>query len=138
MNEVIKKNFFFFFNVENSIKNKMKIYGSISSHACIYLQKQVQKAKNHLKRVVKNSWTYEDAEYLERAWLLLTDIYIQSGKMEIPVELIQNVLQYNKGCYKAYDYAGIIAEKEQLYKDAALQYENAWRYAPFLNSLQNS
>lgn len=47
--------------------------------------------------------------------------------MEVPVDLIQKILQHNRSCYKAYDYAGLIAEKEQLYKDAALQYENAWR-----------
>lgn len=80
-----------------------------------------------MKRIAKNQWSYEDAEYLERCWLLLTDIYIQSGKMELPVDLIQRILQHNKSCYKAYEYAGYIAEKEQLYKDAALQYENAWK-----------
>ncbi|KAK6629913.1 hypothetical protein RUM43_003734 [Polyplax serrata] len=92
------------------------------------LQKQSQKAKNQLKRIIKNEWTYEDAEYLEKSWLLLTDIYIQAGKVDVPVDLIQRVLQHNKSCYKAYDYAGLIAEKEQLHKDAAVQYEKAWRY----------
>jgi hypothetical protein len=27
--------------------------------------------------VAKHSWNFEDAEYLERCWLLLADIYIQ-------------------------------------------------------------
>lgn len=43
------------------------------------LLKQTQRAKNQLKRVAKNTWTFEDAEYLERCWLLLADNYIQSS-----------------------------------------------------------
>lgn len=32
-----------------------------------------------LPQVAKQSWNFEDAEYLERCWLLLADIYIQVG-----------------------------------------------------------
>ena len=35
------------------------------------LLKQQPRARNYLKRVSKNTWTFEDAEYLERCWLLL-------------------------------------------------------------------
>ena len=35
--------------------------------------------RNQLKRVAKYGWNFEDAEYLERCWLLLADIYIQGG-----------------------------------------------------------
>ena len=31
-------------------------------------------------------------------------------------------------CCKAYEYNGFIMEKEQSYKDAAISYENAWRF----------
>lgn len=41
------------------------------------LLKQTPRARNQLKRVAKHSWNFEDAEYLERCWLLLADIYIQ-------------------------------------------------------------
>ena len=33
-----------------------------------------------------------------------------------------------QSCCKAYEYNGFIMEKEQSYKDAAINYENAWRY----------
>jgi tetratricopeptide repeat protein 21B len=41
-------------------------------------------------------------------------------------ELLRRVLQHNKACTKAYEYAGYIAEKDQAYRDAANQYEYAW------------
>ena len=33
-----------------------------------------------------------------------------------------------QSCCKAYEYNGFIMEKEQSYKDAAISYENAWRF----------
>jgi len=42
--------------------------------------KQSTRARNQLKRVAKHPWTFEEAEYLEKCWLLLGDLYIQSGK----------------------------------------------------------
>lgn len=33
-----------------------------------------------------------------------------------------------QSCCKAYEYMGYIMEKEQAYKDAAMNYEMAWRY----------
>ncbi|XP_069686948.1 tetratricopeptide repeat protein 21B-like [Periplaneta americana] len=92
------------------------------------LLKQVPRARNQLKRVAKNVWNFEDAEYLERCWLLLADIYIQNNKYDMASELLRRVLQHNKACTKAYEYAGYIAEKDQAYRDAASQYERAWKY----------
>lgn len=92
------------------------------------LLKQSQRAKNQLKRVVKTSWTFEDAEYLERCWLLLADYYIQSTKYDVAGDLLNKVVQHNKACSKAYEYLGFIAEKEQRFRDAASNYEQAWRY----------
>lgn len=92
------------------------------------LLKQVPRARNQLKRVAKNVWNFEDAEYLERCWLLLADIYIQNNKYDMASELLRRVLQHNKACTKAYEYAGYIAEKDQAYKDAANQYEYAWKF----------
>ncbi|KAG5885606.1 hypothetical protein JTB14_024787 [Gonioctena quinquepunctata] len=91
------------------------------------LMKQGQRAKNQLKRIVKSNWTFEDAEYLERCWLLLADYYIQSGKYDIAIELINKVTQHNKACARAYEYLGFIAEKEQHYKEAANNYEQTWK-----------
>ena len=50
---------------------------------------QTPRARNQLKRVAKNTWNFEDAEYLERCWLLLADIYIQSGKYDLAQDVIQ-------------------------------------------------
>ncbi|KAL7035416.1 hypothetical protein ACKWTF_008359 [Chironomus riparius] len=96
------------------------IYGMA---ACYVMLKQGQRAKNQLKRISKNLWTFEDAEYLERSWLLLADIYIQASKYDIASDLLQKVLKHNKSCSKAYELCGSIAEKEQSYKSAAMHYD---------------
>ena len=92
------------------------------------LLKQVLRSRNQLKRVAKNVWKFEDAEYLERWWLLLANIYIKNNKCNVASELLRHVLQQNKACIKAYENAGYIAEKDQAYKDAANQYEYAWKF----------
>ncbi|XP_065169369.1 tetratricopeptide repeat protein 21B-like [Atheta coriaria] len=103
--------------------------GPILGVATAYtMLKQSQRAKTQLKRLIKAVWTFEDAEYLERCWLLLADYYIQSGKYDLSSDLIKKVLQYNKASSKAYEFAGFISEKEQKYRDAAAHYEAAWKY----------
>ncbi|UYV83543.1 TTC21B [Cordylochernes scorpioides] len=89
--------------------------------------KQSPRARNQLKRVAKNVWNFEDAEYLEKCWLLLAEIYIQSGKFDLASELIKKVIYHNKSCTRAYEYMGYVMEKEQSYKDAAEYYEIAWK-----------
>lgn len=93
------------------------------------LLKQVPKARTQLKRLAKVPWTLDEAEDLERSWLLLADIYCQGGKFDLALELLRRCLQYNKSCCKAYEYMGFIMEKEQSYKDAATNYELAWKYS---------
>lgn len=92
------------------------------------LLKQGQRAKNQLKRVVKRSWTFEDAEYLEHCWLLLADSYMQASKYDLAADLLKRVLQYNKSSSKAHEYLGHISEKEQRYKEAATYLEKSWKY----------
>ncbi|XP_043250172.1 tetratricopeptide repeat protein 21B-like [Colletes gigas] len=92
------------------------------------LLKQTPRARNHLKRVSKNIWTFEDAEYLERCWLLLADIYTQSNKYDEANKLLKRVLQHNVTCVRAHELSGYIAEKEQNYREAASQYCQAWKY----------
>lgn len=89
--------------------------------------KQIQRAKNQLKRIARLNWSYEDAEYLERSWLLLADIYINSNKFDVAETFVDRVLKFNKSCTKAYELAGNIAEKTQSYNDAAKCYEKAWK-----------
>ncbi|XP_054990356.1 tetratricopeptide repeat protein 21A [Sorex araneus] len=93
------------------------------------LLKQVPKARTQLKRLAKAPWTPAEADDLEKSWLLLADIYCQSGKYDLSSELLRRCVQYNKSCWKAYEYMGLIMEKEQSYKDAAANYELAWKYS---------
>lgn len=91
------------------------------------LLKQTPRARNHLKRVSKNVWTFEDAEYLERCWLLLADIYVQSSKYDLANDLLKRVLQHNATCVRAHELSGYIAEKDQNYREAAARYAQAWK-----------
>ncbi|CAH3123731.1 unnamed protein product [Pocillopora meandrina] len=123
-------------NVEKALSQFMEI--ATTEHECVpallgmataymYL-KQTPRARNQLKRIAKMNWNSEEAEEFERSWLLLADIYIQSGKFDMAGDLLKKCLQYNKSCCKAWEYMGYIMEKEQAYKDAAKNYENAWIY----------
>ncbi|KAM4626732.1 tetratricopeptide repeat protein 21B [Discoglossus pictus] len=90
--------------------------------------KQTPRARNQLKRIAKMNWNPIDAEEFEKSWLLLADIYIQAGKYDMAGELLKRCLRHNRSCCKAYEYMGYIMEKEQAYKDAASNYEMAWKY----------
>ena len=91
--------------------------------------KQTPRARNQLKRIAKNTWSFEDAEYLERCWVLLADIYVQNSKYEMAQELLRRVLQHNQACTKAYELSGVIAEKDQKYLPASHFFERAWRFS---------
>ncbi|KAF7476433.1 hypothetical protein GHT09_012404 [Marmota monax] len=97
------------------------------------LLKQIPKARTQLKRLAKVAWSLAEAEDLEKSWLLLADIYCQGGKYDLASELLRRCIQYNKSCCKAYEYMGFIMEKEQSYKDAATNYELAWKYSHHAN-----
>ncbi|RDD45285.1 Tetratricopeptide repeat protein 21B [Trichoplax sp. H2] len=90
--------------------------------------KQVPKARNQLKKIAKLEWNSANAEDFERSWLLLADVYIQSGKYDNATELLRHCLKHNKSCSKACEYMGHIMEKEQAYKDASDYYEFAWKF----------
>ncbi|XP_060104278.1 tetratricopeptide repeat protein 21A [Heteronotia binoei] len=91
--------------------------------------KQTAKARTQLKRLSKVTWTLTDAEELERGWILLADIHCTNGKYDHAADLLNRCLRYNKSCSKAYECLGFIAEKEKAYKDAAGNYELAWKYS---------
>ena len=38
----------------------------------------------------------QEAEYFEKSWLLLADIYIQTSKFNTATDLLKRCLQYNK------------------------------------------
>ena len=62
------------------------VFGKLRQRPCCF---QTPRARNQLKRVMKSNWTVDDAEYLERCWLLLADIYIQSSKYDLATDLIK-------------------------------------------------
>ncbi|XP_039093106.1 tetratricopeptide repeat protein 21A isoform X1 [Hyaena hyaena] len=93
------------------------------------LLQQVPKARTQLKRLAKAPWTPDEAEDLEKGWLLLADIYCRGSKFDLASELLRRCVQCNKSCARAYEYMGFIMEKEQSYKDAAANYELAWKYS---------
>nr|XP_034328663.1 tetratricopeptide repeat protein 21B isoform X7 [Crassostrea gigas] len=123
-------------NVEKAVNNLMEVSANEREHvgalygiaAAYMVLKQTPRARNQLKRIAKNNWTMQDAEDLEKGWLLLADIYIQTGKYDMATELLKRCLQHNRSCCKAHEYLGYIFEKEQSYKDAASSYEMAWKY----------
>jgi tetratricopeptide repeat protein 21B len=89
--------------------------------------RQAPKARNQLRRLVKMEWRIDRAPEFERGWLLLSHIYIDGSKYDLAQELLKQCLAKNKSCAKAWELLGYIMEKEQSYRDAADNYENAWK-----------
>ncbi|XP_033624164.1 tetratricopeptide repeat protein 21B-like isoform X1 [Asterias rubens] len=123
-------------NIEKALSSFMEMASSERENvpallgvATAYMMlKQTPRARNQLKRIAKMNWNPVDAEEFEKSWLLLADIYINSGKYDMATELLRKCLQHNQSCCKAYEYLGFIMEKEQSYHDAALNYEKSWKY----------
>ncbi|KAJ7322130.1 hypothetical protein JRQ81_018417 [Phrynocephalus forsythii] len=124
-------------NVEKALKvftemgqNKRDNVQAILSTAQAYMiLKHIAKARTQLKRLAKVHWSLRDADDLERAWILLSEIYCRIGKYDLAINHVRRCLQYNKSCVKAYECLGFITEKENSYKDATFYYELAWKYS---------
>ncbi|KAF6101527.1 tetratricopeptide repeat domain 21A [Phyllostomus discolor] len=119
--------------IEMAQAEKDSVSALLAMAQAYMLLKQVPKARTQLKRLAKAPWALAEAEDLEKSWLLLADIYCQGGKFDLASELLRRCVQYNKSCCKAYEYMGFIMEKEQSYKDAATNYELAWKYSHYAN-----
>ncbi len=63
---------------------------------CLIGLKNVQKARQYLKRTTKIAWNMDDADELEQCWLMLAMTYIQATKLEEALELCKKVLNVNK------------------------------------------
>ena len=59
------------------------------------LIKQTPRARNQLKIITKLQWTGKQAMEFEKAWLLLADIYIQSGKHDLAQDLLMKCTTHN-------------------------------------------
>ncbi|KJH52758.1 tetratricopeptide repeat protein [Dictyocaulus viviparus] len=97
------------------------------------LIKQTPKAKSILKRVISHPWSLEEADYLEKCWLLLADLYISQNKSEQANSILRTVLQHNASSIKAFEFLGYLREKEQKFSDAAANYDDAWKLSRMRN-----
>ena len=94
----------------------------------LMVQKQTPKARNQLKRIAKMKFQQGFADEFVRAWLMLADIFITSGKYDLAQELCKRCLGFDKSCARAWEHMGHIMEKEHSYIDAAEHYQNAWHF----------
>ncbi|CAF0765805.1 unnamed protein product [Brachionus calyciflorus] len=115
-----------FAQLENIHKDHPSVLRGIAE--CYMLLKQVPKARNYLKRASTIPWNSDDADDLEKCWLLLASTYMANGKYDQALEFCKKCLEYNKSCTKAYEFTGMIMEREAAYKDASENYFKAWIY----------
>eukprot|EP00760_Papus_ankaliazontas_P014107 PhM_4_TR15957/c0_g1_i1/m.102859/K19673/TTC21B, IFT139; tetratricopeptide repeat protein 21B len=106
---------------------KINVACLVGMATALQLMKQTAKARNHLRRVAKAQYSADDADHFERGWLMLADIYIEGGKFDLAQDLLKRTLQMNKSCGRAWEFMGLIYEKEQSYNDASECYECAWK-----------
>uniref|UniRef100_A0A5K3EPW7 TPR_REGION domain-containing protein n=1 Tax=Mesocestoides corti TaxID=53468 RepID=A0A5K3EPW7_MESCO len=53
-------------------------------------------------------------------------MYICLDKLEIAIDLLKRCLQFNQSCYQAYEFMGVVMEKNASFEEAAKQYHAAW------------
>jgi Tfp pilus assembly protein PilF len=64
----------------------------------------------------------ENAHYFERAWLMMADYWISANNFQEAEKELRKVLKHNKSNVKAYEYMGLIKEKEKDHSMAAQHY----------------
>eukprot|EP00758_Cryptobia_borreli_P001785 Tbor_TRINITY_DN2533_c0_g1::TRINITY_DN2533_c0_g1_i1::g.560::m.560/K19673/TTC21B, IFT139; tetratricopeptide repeat protein 21B len=106
--------------------SNLNVPALVGMSVVLQMMNQTPKARNNLKKVAMCNYNPAEDDDYERGWLLLADIYIQSGKYDLAQELLKKAIQANKSCSRGLEYMGLIYEKEQSYKDAADFYERAW------------
>ncbi|XP_064862515.1 tetratricopeptide repeat protein 21B-like [Oncorhynchus nerka] len=114
-------------NVFTEIANNEKdhVPALLAMATAYMILKQTPRARNQLKRIAKMNWSIVDTDELEKIWLLLANIYIQSGKYDMGGDLLKRCLCHNKVNVGASEY---IMEKEQAFQDAVRNYEPHYRY----------
>ena len=80
---------------------------------CYMLLKQVPKARNYLKRASALAWSSEDADDIEKCWLLLASTYLSVRKRNLL--RISNYVLFKEGyaLYIYYSIAGIFYKEIQ-------------------------
>jgi len=95
----------------------------------LLITKASTKARNQLKRIAelaRKSYNPAYAEDFEKAWLLLSDLYLQSGKPDMASQLCHLASSHNRSAGRAWETLGLIHEKNHAYKEACQHYERAW------------
>nr|XP_029500621.1 tetratricopeptide repeat protein 21B-like [Oncorhynchus nerka] len=85
-------------NVFTEIANNEKdhVPALLAMATAYMILKQTPRARNQLKRIAKMNWSIVDTDELEKIWLLLANIYIQSGKYDMGGDLLKRCLCHNK------------------------------------------
>uniref|UniRef100_A0A8C2HW90 Tetratricopeptide repeat domain 21A n=1 Tax=Cyprinus carpio TaxID=7962 RepID=A0A8C2HW90_CYPCA len=118
------------FSVKCSVCLQVMLEASLLVTAQGFVQlKQIPRARNFLKRLSGMERSDTNTEDLENACLLLADMYIKTGKYTQVDKLLDSCIRHNESCSKAYEYRGLLMEREQRHSDAALQYEQAWKHS---------
>ena len=61
-------------------------------------------------------------------WLMLSDVFVASAQYDLAEELCKRCLVSNTSCAKAWEFLGLVKEKEMSYQDAASHYGKAWKF----------
>jgi tetratricopeptide repeat protein 21B len=77
--------------------------------------------------VVNHEFQLENAHYFEKAWLMMADHWISVNNYPEAEKELSKVLKHNKSNVKAYEYMGLIKEKEKDHEAAALHYQTAFK-----------
>jgi predicted Zn-dependent protease len=72
-----------------------------------------------LKIISKSKYNPRWNDDSERGWILVADFLISAGKAEIAERELKKVLKYNRSSSKAFEYLGLIKEKNNELEDAA-------------------
>ncbi|KAH7826781.1 putative flagellar associated protein [Monocercomonoides exilis] len=83
--------------------------------------------KTLLKEIAAITPTPSLFEEFERAYLMLSEIFVDKKKYDIAEEYCGRCLALNKSSAKAHSLLGLVLEREQSYVSAAEHYEVAWK-----------
>jgi tetratricopeptide repeat protein 21B len=87
------------------------------------VSKQIPKARNQLKRMLKLPFDSALADEFVLGWMMLADVYADGGKLDQAQEALQRAIALDASCGRAFEFLGGIAEKELRYAEAAECYE---------------
>lgn len=82
--------------------------------------------KDILRVISKCGYNPRWGEECERGWINVADYLISITKLSLAEKECQKILKHNASSVKAYEYCGIIHERNEKFDDAATAYMEAW------------